>query len=176
MQCDRARNLMSDVLDGRPSPELERHVASCSSCSHELRSLQAVDLWLRTQPQVEPPPHFASRAMSYIDRRLRVVPRWQRTMLQVGAIASGTLLVAIGVVAVLHGGRTVFAWLPDFDAAGALDALGLGVRVLADRVPLGLTVGAVAAGLSIVLAVIWFGALVVPRHGTTAAAAASRRR
>lgn len=176
MQCDRARNLMSDVLDGERSPELERHVASCSACSHELRALQAVDLWLRSQPAVEPPAHFASRAMSYIEARMRVVPRWQRTLLQVGAIASGTLLVAIGVVVLLHGGRTVFAWLPAFDAAGTRDAFGLGLRVLADRVPLGLAAGAAAGGLSIVLAVIWFGALVVPRHGPSAATAATRRR
>ena len=177
MQCDRARVLMTDVLDGAAVPELERHLAGCASCAAEMRAVQAVDDLLRSQGLLEPPPHFASRVMSHIDRRMRAMPEWQRAVLQVSAILSGTALVALTLVALVHGGRLASSGLPlGADMAAWLRGAGVALKVLTDRLDAIVVVGTLSAALAVVMALFWFGALVVPRHVPGAAHARSPRR
>ena len=165
MQCVDARSLMDDVLDGEDPPELDAHLGECPACTEEWRRLHAVDALLREQPQLDPPPHFPTRVMAYIEQDLRRQPDWRRGLLQVGAIASGTLLAAMVAVTLVEGWRLVIdgAWL-----GAELAYLARGFAVVAVAVlssartsvlswPMyGLLAGAVA--------LFWFGALVAPRY------------
>ena len=47
MQCDRARVLMADALDGVDPPGLDGHLVACPSCAAEWSRLRSVDALLR---------------------------------------------------------------------------------------------------------------------------------
>jgi hypothetical protein len=169
MQCDAARVLMFEALDGADAGQLERHVRHCSVCRGEWEALRAVDGLLRRQGLVEPPGHFASRAMAFIDAHARRRPTWQLGLMAVGAVVTGTVLTCLAAVALLGGGLSVMAGLGLVPhPAGALRAAAVAVGVLAGAVRVGVIASAAYSLLAVLAAIAWFGALVAPRHSPSA--------
>jgi len=174
MQCDRARILMVESLDGANAPALERHAAECAGCRAELERLRQVDGILRSQGLVEPPPGFASRTMSLIDTRLAAADMWRRGLLTAGSLVLGAVLVTAAVATAICGLLATIAI-----AGGGADPLAtvrvsaIALGVLANSVARGVAAGAGSALLAMVVALAWFGALVVPRHAIPSACPAA---
>lgn len=164
MECDRARVLMAEALEGEPAPALANHVATCPSCGPAWARLQAVDVLLRSEVMPHPPPNFTTRVMSRLATYERRRPAWQLTLLQLGALVSGALTVALGVGLVVHGwGLTMTGtWL-----AGEVELVGRSAFLLAGALWSAAMRDAAIASLNVLLAIAvaigWFGALVVPR-------------
>jgi len=79
MNCDRAKELLSDYLNGDlASAEralLEKHIESCSSCRAELRKLKRLRSILTSFPYVDPPSDFTQRVLaSYYARKKKASP------------------------------------------------------------------------------------------------------
>jgi predicted anti-sigma-YlaC factor YlaD len=172
MQCDHARNMMAEALDGEGAPELTEHLGRCQPCHDEWASLQAVEAMLRSQELMAPTAHFTSRVMGRLTADVRRVPDWRRSLMQVGAIVSGTLLVTIGAALLLRG------W--QLSVAGSASAASIGdgaraARMLADALLVVIGPQALAwplyGALTVALVVTWFGVLVVPRLATRPAGA-----
>ncbi len=168
MSCAVAHSLMDEALDGDKPPELAAHLASCPSCAVEWSRLLSLEILLQRPGQPRPPAGFHSRTMARLDRGL--ASPWLaradvRVMLSVVTVLTGVLLVLVGVAMVLQTvGRPdeVAGWL---DVARALGGWGFGVfgRLAA---PAGATMvtWTVYGILALTLALMWFGALVVPRR------------
>lgn len=164
MQCDHARILMDDRLDGGEAPGLREHTATCDECASRWSQLCAAESFLRGQELVEAPGNMTSRVMHHIELETRRMPEWQRTLMQVALIAIGAVLLALATVAFVHGWTQVLAGPV---ATGQVDAAFRGAGILsgmlADTVGRSAVVWPLYAALAVALALVWFGALVVPR-------------
>ena len=164
MQCDYARILMDERLDGGVAPGLRSHLVACGECAAAWAELRAAEGLLSAQELVEAPPHMTSRVMSYIETETRRMPEWQRTLMQVGVIAVGAVLLALATAAFVHGWVQV---LTGPSVAGQVDGLyrgaGLLSGMLVDAFGRTAIVWPLYGALAVALALVWFGALVVPR-------------
>jgi hypothetical protein len=109
MDCQRARELFSDHLDGSLheilAAELERHVAACAECRALRGALTEVMEALRSTPELEAPPGLAERAARAALVRARrleirpalVLPHW------LSAAAAGFALIALGTTLAVVG-------------------------------------------------------------------------
>jgi hypothetical protein len=164
MECDRARILMAEVLEGGQAPGLAEHTATCPSCGPAWSRLQAVDALLRAEPLRHPPPNFPSRVMHRLEAHERRRPAWQGTAMELGALVCGTLTVVVGMGLLVHGWDVTMAgsWL-----AEEAELVGRGALLLAGALWAAAMRDAAVASLDVLLAVAvamgWFGALVVPR-------------
>ena len=73
MQCDRARHLVPQLLDGEAGPLrrwfVTRHLAQCAACSAQLEELQAMQAALRTNlPYHRASPTLAARIGAMLPR------------------------------------------------------------------------------------------------------------
>jgi|GEM_PF-5792238 predicted anti-sigma-YlaC factor YlaD len=164
MQCDHARILMDQRLDGGAAPGLLEHLAVCASCAREWSELQTADHFLLAQEMVEPPAHLTSRVMNNIEVKTGSLPSWRQTLLQVALLLVGTLLVLTATAAFFHGWWQVLA---SPDAASQVDGVvrgaGLVTGMLFEVVGHSAIVWPMYAALVVAMALVWFGALVVPR-------------
>jgi anti-sigma factor RsiW len=164
MQCDCARVLMSDALDGVDAPGLDGHLAACPACAAEWSRLRSVDARLRAQPLIAPPAHFGARLLHQVVLETCERPAWQRSLMHVGVVVSGTLMVLVGVTLLLHGWRVTMPGTPAMaQVAAALRGVGTVGAVVWELVVRDAVRWPLSVALAIGLAAAWFGALVVPR-------------
>jgi hypothetical protein len=87
MSCQRVQSLLSAYMDGEVDSAdtrmLEKHLAECASCSHELALLQVAARMLATAPEVEPPASLLEQIEVATIRRRSV---WQRLSAGFGSI------------------------------------------------------------------------------------------
>jgi hypothetical protein len=164
MQCDYARILMDERLDGGEAPGLRSHVFACGDCAATWAELRAAEGLLSAQELVEVPPHLTSRVMSYIETETRQMPEWRRTLMQIALIAVGAVLLALATAAFVHGWAQV---LTGPSVAGQMDGVFRGAGVLSgmflDAFGRAAMEWLIYGALAVALALVWFGALVVPR-------------
>ncbi len=97
MQCDRARRLLPQLIDGALGPLrrlfVTRHVAHCAACSAQLEDLQSMQAAIRGNlPYHRAPPGLAARIGAMLPRE--EVPKPSRSWLRLPAFAfAGTGLV-----------------------------------------------------------------------------------
>lgn len=167
MQCMEARALMDAALDGERPPDLGAHLGDCPACAAEWSALVALEALLRRPVSVHVPSGFHARTVSRLE--LNTAPTWQRRSdvragLSVLTVVAGGLMVAVGLMVVAQGLRQpgeVRAWLDIVDAAAGW--------LLATSLPLVAPLGGVwawllAGGLVVAMALMWFGALLLPRQ------------
>lgn len=175
MECERARYLMMDALDGAEHSELQRHAAWCPVCARDWRALLAVDEVLRRQGPIEPPDHLASRVMRSLEALPERRPRWHIGLLFTVVLALILVLVSALAATVAFGGLRAAALIvggADLVTAARHSALDVGTVVGALVRPW--AAGAGCLLLAMVVALAWFGALVVPRHMGRAEVVADR--
>jgi hypothetical protein len=109
MDCQRARELFSDHLEGGLHEilrgELDRHLASCAACRELREAVGEVVEALRAFPELDAPAGLAERAADAALRAPRVVevrpaiavPSW------VQAAAAGFALIALGAMLLVVG-------------------------------------------------------------------------
>ncbi|MFN2115383.1 MAG: hypothetical protein ACK2T6_06685 [Anaerolineae bacterium] len=164
MQCDIARILMDERLDGAVAPGLDEHLASCRGCASEWSKLEAAERLLATQDMAEPPAHLASRVTHRIELESRLIPDWQRTLMQVALIAVGAVLLALATAAFVHGWAQVLrAPVAEGQVDSVIHGAGKLSGLLAEAVGPDAVIWPLYAVLAVALAIVWFGALVVPR-------------
>jgi anti-sigma factor RsiW len=171
MSCMDARALMDAALDGERPAELAAHLEQCAPCGREWAALVALEERLRSPAEVRLPDGFHNRVLVRIDLDPRTA--WQRrsdvrAALSVLTVVAGCLLVAVGLMAVAQALRQpgeVRAWLDVF--GGAADWVA-GAALTAPA-PFGdVLVWPVYGAVAVALALIWFGALILPRHPSRA--------
>jgi len=155
---------MADALAGTDAPGLHAHLAACPACGGEWEIQAMVDRWFGARPLDEAPEGFVDAVLARLEHEILRIPAWQRSLMQIGVIASGVIAAASTAAVVVHGAQSLvyaplmIAWL---------EAVIDGLRA-ASSVVLGGTARDVAwLWLSLILAaalaVAWFGILVVPR-------------
>lgn len=96
MNCINVRDLFSEHLD-RPVAEVERHLAVCRECAHELDRLKATVALLRSLEPATPPADFGGRVHLAIHRRAgrsrAPLLRWLAP-----SLAAAALVAALGVI------------------------------------------------------------------------------
>ena len=162
--------MMSARLDGRlDSTEtalLEGHVATCSVCQAEWRSLQALDLMLASAPMVHAPVRLRVQVMARLSRRERARRAiFGSTALALGTVALALLALApalvglldtIGIApALVSGGPETIAQL-----LALLGTLGRTLLVLVEKfaVPL-VFLGLCSLVMALALNGLWIGAM-----------------
>jgi anti-sigma factor RsiW len=113
MQCDRARPLLPQLIDGALGPMrrlfVTRHLAHCAGCSAQLEELQSMQAAIRSNlPYHRAPPGLAARIGAMLPRD--EVPAPSRSWLRMPAFAfTGTGLVGalagVALTLVVLGGR-----------------------------------------------------------------------
>jgi len=110
-QMEQMTELMSMALDkllgGDDRQRLERHLATCSHCQEEWKSMQQVSLLFEQSPMVGPPLGFAVR----VERRLNEKSKKRRRVFGGVAVLTSSLSLAgvtLAVVALIAFG--VIAW------------------------------------------------------------------
>lgn len=107
MDCARARELLSDQLDGSLDPllarDLEAHLAACAECRALREALGEVVEALKSYPVLEPPVGLAERAAALALARPKAAAarrRWPDLGLPVGlqVLAAALALAVTGVV------------------------------------------------------------------------------
>ena len=73
MQCDRARRLLPQLIDGALGPlhrlSVTRHVAHCAACAAQLEELQSMQAAIRSNlPYHRAPPGLAARIGAMLPR------------------------------------------------------------------------------------------------------------
>ena len=114
MQCDRARRLLPQWIDGalRPMPRwlVARHVEHCAACAAQLEELQAMQAAIRSNlPYHRAPPGLSARIGAMLPRE--EVPAPSRSWIRMPAFAfAGTgfagALAGVALTLVVLGGRT----------------------------------------------------------------------
>jgi anti-sigma factor RsiW len=172
MQCDRARELMTAALDGAGPAELEDHLASCPACLEEWREVRAVDCLLRGQGLIDPPQHFTESVLARLEAEMALRPGWQVASMTVATIVLGTVMVLTAAAALVSGGAGVLSALGTaVDVPSLARAVAVAARLAARGTSAGIATGVTYTVVAVFIAVMWFGALVVPRHATIVAVA-----
>ncbi len=129
--------------------------------------MAGVESVLRAQVLVAPPVGFAARVEKAIALECERPPAWQLHLAQVAWILTGLLVTASGLVSLLGGWRTVVQD-PRWSVVYGASARGASIALLlvAEAVDGGALVWLMYGLLAAVMAVFWFGALIVPRFGT----------
>jgi hypothetical protein len=172
MQCTDAYRLMARALDGDEASGLDTHVASCPQCAAEWSRLRAVESLFAAQSLVDPPPGFEVRVVEHIDLHTRLRPPLERSLLQIGTIISGTLVAFFGLLGLVRGGMQAYSFPPLDGLVAAFTHVGRTAQgVVAAH--LGAVEGGALAwplycALSAAIALLWFGALVLPRYHSQA--------
>ncbi|MEG6521338.1 zf-HC2 domain-containing protein [Desulfotomaculum sp. 1211_IL3151] len=82
MNCQVVSELLSPYLDGALDPDehalVQKHLVSCSTCSHELAELEACMNLLQELPELTPPAGFRAGLMEKIDRLPLAEPAKQK--------------------------------------------------------------------------------------------------
>lgn len=110
MNCEQARGVMQDVLDGTQADhaELDAHCAECPQCRAEWRQLQAIASAVRADVRCDVPVECRDRVIAGALRRIEFQQghvvrdvRWVR------GVATAALLIAVFATG-LYAGRTVW--------------------------------------------------------------------
>ncbi len=110
MNCEQARRVMQDILDGTQvdNAELDAHCAQCPQCRAEWRQLQAIDSAVRADTQCDVPVASRDRVMASALQRIEFESadtargaRWLRR------VATAALLAAV-FASGLYAGRAVW--------------------------------------------------------------------
>lgn len=168
MSCIDAFDLMDEALDGSRPPELAVHLATCHSCADQWAQLVALEDMLRRPEQPRLPRGFHRRTMERLDMSLSspwLAQSDVRAVLSAATLLTGVLLVSVGIAAVLQAIRQpedVAGWLDVARALGGwgLDAAGFMVTPASANA----ITWSVYGILALALALLWFGALLMPRH------------
>lgn len=104
MNCEMARNLMQDELDGllpvERSEALRAHLSSCASCAAEFKALRAIDAVLASDPLVRAPSALPGAVMAEVAHRAGSAGLLERFAVWVG-VPVGLLSAGLGVRAIL---------------------------------------------------------------------------
>jgi hypothetical protein len=150
--------------DGRKMAELNTHMAGCRDCEQQWAVLSSIEALLGSQRLLDPPPNFSSRVVARIDNDARQAPPWRRSLLQISMILAGAGSFATATALFVHGfgstlGATQGAKLALEFGIGAISILGALAGIVAASQHIWLAYSA----MSVVLALAWFAALVLPR-------------
>ena len=165
MQCDACSRLMSEALDGELAMDVRAHLETCSDCLMEWQSLSRVDTMLRAAPMLEPPSDFALNVMASVGRDAERLPEWRRSLAQIGMISTGTLGAAWLIVSL-----SAYWQLADLVpglldlGAGTATGLVLAARALSEASLSPSIAVPLYAGAAALMAFVWFGATILPRH------------
>jgi anti-sigma factor RsiW len=104
MQCDRARPLLAQLVDGALGPFrrwfVTRHLADCAACSTELEELQSMQAAIRSHlPYHHAPPGLAARIGAMLPREEVPAPSQSRMRMPAFAFAGSGLAGALAGVA-----------------------------------------------------------------------------
>ncbi|HEY77372.1 MAG TPA: hypothetical protein G4O00_14540 [Thermoflexia bacterium] len=113
MECETARNVMMEYLDGKPVDRgaLEAHLSRCAECREAWERLARVEQLLREAPTVSAPMGFVGRTLAHLDRKRRI----RRAVL--GGLVLTTVAVGGGILGL---GATVWGLSDLFEALGPL--------------------------------------------------------
>ena len=135
MNCEQARRVMQDVLDGTQADhaELDAHCAECPQCRAEWRQLQAIDSAVRAGVRCDVPVECRDRVMADALRRIELRQghaargtRWPRR------VATAALLIAI-FVGGIYAGRTV--WPREVTVTKTVKVLEVHEKIVEVEVP-----------------------------------------
>ncbi|MCR4295408.1 MAG: zf-HC2 domain-containing protein, partial [Elusimicrobia bacterium] len=77
MNCDHARRMISDTLDGAAQDAvLSRHLAGCAACSRSLAFSRSLNAALVSLPQPRPGAAFSADVLALGARRPAAAPVW----------------------------------------------------------------------------------------------------
>jgi anti-sigma factor RsiW len=104
MQCDRARQVLPQLIDGALGPMrrwfVTRHLAHCAACSAQLEDLQSMQAAIRSNlPYHRAPPGLAARIGALLPREEVPMPSRSRLRLPAFAFAGSGLAGALAGVA-----------------------------------------------------------------------------
>jgi len=159
---------MDAALDGERPQELADHLSECAACGAVWRELVALDRLLRVPTAIRLPAAFEAATMARIgddDLPAWLGRRRTRAALALATIATGCLLVLAGLIAVVQAARQpseLRAWL---DVGGLVaDAVVATAGAALASVAHSALAWPLYAALALAVALIWFGALVLPRQ------------
>ena len=106
MRCEEVRPLLPELAEGIPAePEVERHLATCSSCSAELEGYRMLVTEMSALRDVvtEPPPGFLGRVLAEIPamsrrsviKRVASDERFQYAALSLGGALVGAAAMGL---------------------------------------------------------------------------------
>jgi predicted anti-sigma-YlaC factor YlaD len=171
MPCVDARNLMETALDGARPPELAEHLADCPDCAAEWSQLVALERLLSRPTVLNPPATFYAATLRRIDREVPA-PWFQRRNVR-GVLSLALILAGVAVIVsgLLSLGRAIqqpselAGWLAVVGTA--FNSAAITVNAILEQASGGVIGWPLGAALALAVALIWFGALVLPRqfHG-----------
>jgi hypothetical protein len=106
MKCEQVRPLLPELAEGiSAEPDVERHLATCSSCSKELEGYRSIIAEMNALREVvtEPPPGFLGRVLAEVpDARRSVLKRVASDeRFQYAAFSLGGALVGAAAIGLL---------------------------------------------------------------------------
>jgi hypothetical protein len=97
MDCENARRLISETLDGgRPDAALSGHLSGCAACSRVLARCRSLNAALASLPQLRPSAAFSAGVLASLKRARReeALPAWPFA----AAWAASSLALAAGAM------------------------------------------------------------------------------
>jgi anti-sigma factor RsiW len=106
MRCEQVRPLMPELAEGLPAEsEVERHLATCASCSAELQGYRSIVAEMAALRDVvtEPPPGFLGRVLAEVPdaarrsvlKRVASDERFQYAALSLGGALVGAAAIGL---------------------------------------------------------------------------------
>ena len=106
MRCEQVRPLMPELAEGLPAEaEVERHLATCASCSAELQGYRSIVAEMSALRDVvtEPPPGFLGRVLAEVPdaarrsvlKRVASDERFQYAALSLGGALVGAAAIGL---------------------------------------------------------------------------------
>ncbi|HEX2090421.1 MAG TPA: hypothetical protein VHI54_10935 [Actinomycetota bacterium] len=107
MKCEQVRPHLPELAEGIPAePEVERHLATCSSCSAEIQAYRSIvaEMGALRDVVTEPPPGFLGRVLAevpYMSRRSVIKRVASDERFQYAAFSLGGALVGAAAIGLL---------------------------------------------------------------------------
>ncbi|MDP8957150.1 MAG: zf-HC2 domain-containing protein [Actinomycetota bacterium] len=106
MRCEEVRPLIPELAEGvTPDTQVERHLATCASCSPELERYRGLvaEMGALRDVVVEPPPGFLGRVLAEVPgasrasvlKRVRSDERFQYAALSLGGAVVGAAAIGL---------------------------------------------------------------------------------
>jgi hypothetical protein len=115
MNCEEVRGRMPDVAAGfsEPTPDENKHLASCESCTQHMKAMRSTMALLDEWQAPEPSPYFDVRLQARLREEVAKAPAgwvyWMRRPMLAGAL---TVLMGVGVGLLFTRGSGFYAPTP----------------------------------------------------------------